>query len=63
MREQSSAVRSSGCQRFEAGMYRRVAISLGHVDSALQTIYPQSHDIPMNLIVTDQSIYRGASTY
>ena len=45
MRAQSPAVRSSGCQRFEAGMYRRVAISLGHVDSALQTIYPQLHDV------------------
>jgi 5-formyltetrahydrofolate cyclo-ligase len=32
------------------------AIGLGYADSALQTIYPQPHDIPMNLIVTDQSI-------
>jgi 5-formyltetrahydrofolate cyclo-ligase len=42
---------------------RPFAIGLGYADSALQTIYPQPHDIPMNLIVTDQSIYRVASTY
>jgi 5,10-methenyltetrahydrofolate synthetase len=42
---------------------RPFAIGLGYADSALQTIYPQPHDIPMNLIVTDQSIYRGASIY
>jgi len=61
MREQSSAVRSSGCQRFEAGMCRRVAIGLGYADSAPQTIYPQLHDIPMNPIVTDQPIYVPAA--
>jgi 5-formyltetrahydrofolate cyclo-ligase len=37
---------------------RPYAIGLGYADSALQTIYPQSHDIPMNLIVTEQSVLR-----
>jgi 5-formyltetrahydrofolate cyclo-ligase len=32
---------------------RPFAIGLGYADSALRTIYPQAHDIPMNLIVTD----------
>lgn len=37
------------------------AIGLGCEDSALQTIYPQPFDIPMNLIVTEQSTLRAAS--
>ncbi len=37
---------------------RPFAIGLGYADSALPTIYPQPHDIPMNLIVTDQSVHR-----
>jgi 5-formyltetrahydrofolate cyclo-ligase len=31
---------------------RPYAIGLGYTDAALQTIYPQAHDIPMDLIVT-----------
>jgi 5-formyltetrahydrofolate cyclo-ligase len=31
---------------------RPYAIGLGYADAALQTIYPQAHDIPMDLIVT-----------
>jgi 5-formyltetrahydrofolate cyclo-ligase len=41
---------------------RPYAIGLGHADSALQTIYPQPHDIPMNLIVTDESVYHVSSS-
>jgi 5-formyltetrahydrofolate cyclo-ligase len=37
---------------------RPFAIGLGSEDSILQTIYPQPHDIAMNLIVTDQSVHR-----
>ncbi len=40
---------------------RPFAIGLGYADSALQTIYPQPHDIPMHLIETDQAIYRVVS--
>lgn len=40
---------------------RPYAIGLGYEDSALQSIYPQRHDIPMNLIVTDRSVRRVAS--
>ena len=40
---------------------RPYAIGLGYAGSALQTIYPQSHDIPMNLIVTDQAVYLGCA--
>jgi 5-formyltetrahydrofolate cyclo-ligase len=36
---------------------RPYAIGLGYANSALRTIYPQSHDIPMNLIVTEDSVY------
>jgi 5-formyltetrahydrofolate cyclo-ligase len=39
-----------------ASVPRPYAIGLGYADSALQTIYPQPHDIPMNLIVTDQCL-------
>jgi 5-formyltetrahydrofolate cyclo-ligase len=45
-----------------AAVPRPYAIGLGYEDSALQTIYPQAHDIPMNLIVTDQSVHRVASS-
>jgi len=37
---------------------RPFAVGFGHADSALETIYPQPHDIPMNLIVTDESTLR-----
>lgn len=33
-------------------------IGLGYADSALPTIYPQAHDIPMQMIVTDRSAQR-----
>ena len=41
---------------------RPVAIGLGYADSELQTIHPQPHDIPMDLIATDQSIHRIAAS-
>ena len=37
---------------------RPYAIGLGYEDSALPSIYPQPHDIAMNLIVTDESVHR-----
>ena len=39
-----------------ASMTRRpFCVGLGYAERKLPTIYPQPHDIPMNLIVTDQS--------
>jgi len=38
---------------------RPFAVGLGFADSALETIYPQAHDIPMDLIVTEQSVIRA----
>jgi 5-formyltetrahydrofolate cyclo-ligase len=35
---------------------RPFAIGIGYADSALPTIYPQVHDIPMNLIVNDAQV-------
>lgn len=35
---------------------RPYAIGLGYADAAIPTIYPQTHDIPMNLIVTDEAV-------
>jgi len=35
---------------------RPFAIGFGYADSLLETIYPQPHDIPMNLIVTDEPV-------
>ncbi|MGD0491780.1 MAG: 5-formyltetrahydrofolate cyclo-ligase [Steroidobacteraceae bacterium] len=32
------------------------AIGLGYSNAELETIYPQPHDIPMNLIVTEQGV-------
>ena len=40
---------------------RPYAIGLGYEDSLLPTIFPQPHDIPMDLIVTDRGIHRVAS--
>jgi 5-formyltetrahydrofolate cyclo-ligase len=40
---------------------RPYAIGLGYEDSLLPTIFPQPHDIPMDLIVTDRGIHRLAS--
>jgi 5-formyltetrahydrofolate cyclo-ligase len=45
-----------------AAVPRPYAIGLGYADLALQTIYPQPHDIPMNLIVTDESVYHVSSS-
>jgi 5-formyltetrahydrofolate cyclo-ligase len=41
---------------------RPYAIGLGYEDSLLPTIFPQRHDIPMDLIVTDQWMRRCASS-
>jgi 5-formyltetrahydrofolate cyclo-ligase len=41
-----------------AAARRPVAIGLGFADGVLPTIYPQAHDIPMNMIVTDESVHR-----
>ena len=43
-----------------AARRRPYAIGLGYEDSLLPTIYPQGHDIPMDLIVTDRCIHRVA---
>jgi len=40
---------------------RPYTIGLGYEDSVLPTIFPQPHDIPMDLIVTDRGIHRLAS--
>jgi 5-formyltetrahydrofolate cyclo-ligase len=40
-----------------AAARRPLAIGLGYADSQLPTIYPQPHDIPMNLIVTDRAVH------
>jgi 5-formyltetrahydrofolate cyclo-ligase len=45
-----------------AAARRPLAIGLGYADSALPTIYPQPHDIPMNMIVTDKSVHRIGPT-
>lgn len=44
-----------------AAVPRPYSIGFGYEDSVLPTIYPQLHDIPMNLIVTNQSVHRLAS--
>lgn len=36
---------------------RPYAIGLGYADSVLRTIYPQRHDIPMDVIVTEQTMF------
>lgn len=41
-----------------AAARRPVAIGLGYSYSALPTIYPQAHDIPMDMIVTDETVHR-----
>lgn len=37
---------------------RPLAIGVGYSDTALETIYPQDHDIPMDYIVTEKEIRR-----
>jgi 5,10-methenyltetrahydrofolate synthetase len=44
-----------------ASIQRPFAIGVGYEESLLPTIYPQPHDIPMDIIVTDQSVYQPAS--
>ncbi len=41
-----------------AAARRPIAIGLGFSDSVLPTIYPQAHDIPMNMIVTEKFVER-----
>ncbi|MDE2349012.1 MAG: 5-formyltetrahydrofolate cyclo-ligase, partial [Gammaproteobacteria bacterium] len=41
---------------------RPLAIGFGYAESRLPTIHPQAHDIPMNLIVTEESSFPAAST-
>jgi 5-formyltetrahydrofolate cyclo-ligase len=38
---------------------RPFTVGFGYADSALETIYPQAHDIRMNLIVTEESAIRA----
>lgn len=45
-----------------AAVPRPYAIGLGYSSSSLPTIYPQPHDIPMNLIVTEEFAYRVSSS-
>lgn len=40
---------------------RPFAIGLGYQETRLATIYPQPHDIPMNMIVTDAAVYPGTA--
>ncbi|MEP7243738.1 MAG: 5-formyltetrahydrofolate cyclo-ligase [Gammaproteobacteria bacterium] len=41
-----------------AAARRPFRVGLGYTSSSLATIYPQPHDIPMNLIVTDKVVQR-----
>jgi 5-formyltetrahydrofolate cyclo-ligase len=41
-----------------AGRLRPFCIGLGYEDSCLTTIYPQSHDVRMDLIVTEKAVRR-----
>jgi 5,10-methenyltetrahydrofolate synthetase len=41
-----------------AALPRPLCAGLGFFEAYLQTIYPQPHDIPMSLIVTDHTVYR-----
>ncbi|MDE1922599.1 MAG: 5-formyltetrahydrofolate cyclo-ligase [Gammaproteobacteria bacterium] len=40
---------------------RPLAIGFGYAESRLPTIHPQAHDIPMSLIVTEESSFAAAS--
>ncbi len=44
-----------------AAVPRPYAIGLGYAQAELATIHPQPHDIPMNLIVTENSSFLAAS--
>lgn len=45
-----------------AAQRRPYAVGFGYEESALSTIHPQRHDIPMDLIVTDGAVHPGART-
>jgi 5-formyltetrahydrofolate cyclo-ligase len=40
---------------------RPFCVGLGFEDCRLASIHPQAHDIPMDLIVTEKSVFRGPS--
>lgn len=44
----------------ERGLQPRV-IGVGHSNLAIRTIYPQPHDVPMSLIVTEQGVFEGVT--
>jgi 5-formyltetrahydrofolate cyclo-ligase len=37
-------------------------VGLGYVESEMATIHPQSHDVPMSLIVTDERVHLSAAS-
>jgi 5-formyltetrahydrofolate cyclo-ligase len=45
-----------------AAKTRPYCIGLGYAEAHLNTIYPQPHDIPMNIIVTDRLVTRRDET-
>lgn len=44
-----------------AATHRPLRIGIGYNDARLRTIYPQAHDIPMDVIVTDAVFMRTAA--
>jgi len=40
---------------------RPLRIGLGYAEAQIATIYPQPHDVPMSVIVTDRALHRAAS--
>ena len=41
-----------------AAARRPLCVGLGYTEASLATIYPQPHDIPMNMVVTDRIVQR-----
>jgi 5-formyltetrahydrofolate cyclo-ligase len=41
---------------------RPLRIGLAYSEAQIPTIYPQPHDIPMSLVVTDRALHRAASS-
>jgi 5-formyltetrahydrofolate cyclo-ligase len=39
-----------------------LAIGVGFEIGRLETIHPQRHDVPMDLIVTEREVFRGSAT-
>jgi 5,10-methenyltetrahydrofolate synthetase len=39
---------------------RTVCVGVGYAEAELATIYPQPHDVPMDLIVTERRVLRFA---